>query len=179
MHGRALVWACLNAHPPRCVVVGPPGTVVNRLMAICKGRMPLGRFGHTRHEGKARLSFARPVCKFQHAHGRYFFHEHLAEASSWTEAAVLATMSLHGAMIRSFDQLPLWPLSALRGGTDQAYNYRLAQHPGRPRGVRRSLLRLSHPPSTDNRLHAWHRSKPLFARVQPGSLQGNGPAGSA
>ena len=75
--GRALVWAYLKAHRPRCVVEIPPCTTFSRLMGICRGRMPPGRFEDTILWANIRLLFAMYVCKFQHSHGRFFLHEHL------------------------------------------------------------------------------------------------------
>ena len=52
VHGRALVWAYLEAHRPRCVVVSSPCTTFSALMAICKGRMPPGKFEQNHGDGK-------------------------------------------------------------------------------------------------------------------------------
>ena len=62
--GRAPVWAYLEAHRPRCVVVSSPCATFNALMAICKGRMPPGKFEQNHGDGKHLLSFAMSVCKF-------------------------------------------------------------------------------------------------------------------
>ena len=102
--GRALVWAYLEAHRPRCVVVSSPCTTFSALMAICKGRMPPGKFEQNHGEGKHRLSFAMSVCKFQHSRGRYFLHEHPAGATSWKETSVREVRTLPGAMTSKFDQ---------------------------------------------------------------------------
>ena len=44
------------------------------------------------------------VCKFQHARGRYFLHEHPAGATSWKETSVREVRTLPGAMTSTFDQ---------------------------------------------------------------------------
>ena len=67
--GRALVWAYLEAHRPRCVVVSSPCTTFSRLMAICKGRMPPGRFEQNHGEGKSRLSACHVGFLYFSIHG--------------------------------------------------------------------------------------------------------------
>ena len=58
VHGRALVWAYLEAHRPRCVVVSSPCITFSAFMAICKGRMPPGKFEQNHGEGNKKGVFS-------------------------------------------------------------------------------------------------------------------------
>ena len=52
VHGRALVWAYVEAHRPRCVVVSSPCTTFSRSMAICKWRLPPGKLKQNHGDGE-------------------------------------------------------------------------------------------------------------------------------
>ena len=152
--GSALVRAYMKAHRPWCVVVSQPCTTFSRPMAICRGRMPPGRYDHNYMYGNILLSCAMPLCKFQHVHSRYSYISIPRKPHIGNTTSVLEVMSLLGDTTSRLDQCCYGLTAPYEGNqSEKAHTFLFALRTGHPRRVRRPLRYLSRPPSKNKRIY--------------------------
>ncbi len=105
VEGRATVWRHLEVARPRVVITSAPCTMYSALMWMRnRRRMDTETYCRRRAAADELLTFSMQVCCHQHSCGRYFLHEHPAQAGSWRLPVVQRVQALSGVMLSTFDQ---------------------------------------------------------------------------